>query len=303
VTNDLDARPFSGALIPVDDDAGYIALIPSTGGDMTTDKSRRPLTALAILAAIVGTSSSSLSQTSSSSGPVATSDAQSKPARVNIPPKVDPTPEQVGDALMAHQRYQAAIEAYKKEPKPNASVLNKLGIAYQLMLNLPDAIRSYQASLKLEPRNPSVLNNLGTTYDAAKQYRTAEKLYRKALKIDPQSALIHKNLGTNLLAQHKYEKGWESYKAALAIDPTIFDHNTRPRVENPASVTERGAMNYYMAKGCVRAGKPERAIQYLRAAINEGFTNPKKVNEDIEFASLHGIPEFDALVAPQKDQQ
>jgi tetratricopeptide (TPR) repeat protein len=270
---------------------------------MTKFDTRRPLPALLIMAAIVSASSTSLAQAPASPAPVATSDAQPQPATANNSPKVPPTPEQLGDALMSHQRYQAAIEAYKKDPQPDASLLNKTGIAYQLMFNLQDAIRCYQASLKLDPRNSNVLNNLGTTYDAAKQYRTAEKLYRKALKIDPKSALIHKNLGTNLLAQHKYEKGWESYKAALAVDPTIFDHNTRPRVENPASVTERGAMNYYMAKGCVRAGKPERAIQYLRAAINEGFTNPRKINADIEFASLHGIPEFDALVAPEKNQQ
>ena len=135
------------------------------------------------------------------------------------------------------------------------------------------------------PKNPNVLNNLGTVYDAVKQYRNAEKMYRKALKIDPNSALIHKNLGTNLLAQHKYEKGWEEYKAALKIDPAIFDDNSRPRIENPASVAERGAMNYYMAKGCVRAGMPERAIQYLRMSLNEGYANPKKIIADNEFAS------------------
>ena len=254
-----------------------------------------------LLAAIVGTSTLSLAQTPAA--PVSTSDAQSQQGTANISPADQPTPEQVGDALMTHQRYQAAIEASKKDPNPSASVLNKTGIAYQLMLNEQEAMRCYQASLKLEPKNANVLNNLGTTYDALKQYRKAEKLYRKALKLDPKSALVHKNLGTNLLAQHKYERGWDSYKAALALDQTIFDRNSRPRVENPASVTERGAMNYYMAKGCVRAGKPDRAIQYLRAAINEGFTNPRKVNDDIEFATLHGIPEFDALVAQQKDQQ
>jgi tetratricopeptide (TPR) repeat protein len=270
---------------------------------MTTLDRHRPLSALLIMAAIVSASSASLAQAPAPAATAATSDAKPQQVAINASPKVQPTPEQVGDALMAHQRYQAAIEAYKKVPDPDASVLNKTGIAYQLMLNIQDAMRCYQASLKLDPKNPNVLNNLGTTYDAAKQYRTAEKLYRKALKIDPRSALIHKNLGTNLLAQHKYERGWESYKAALAIDTTIFDHNTRPRVENPASVTERGAMNYYMAKGCARAGKPERAIQYLRAAINEGFTNPKKVSADAEFASLHGIPEFDALVAQERAQQ
>ena len=263
----------------------------------TSDRYSR-LSAILFMAAIVSATAASLAQS-----PAASSDATSKPAAQDLSPKSQATPEQVGDALMSHQRYQAAIEAYKKDPDPSSSLLNKTGIAYQLMLNLPEATRCYQASLKIEPKNPNVLNNLGTTYDALKQYRSAEKLYRKALKIEPKSALILKNLGTNMLAQHKYEKGWEYYKAALAVDPSIFDRTSRPRVENPASVTERGAMNYYMAKGCARAGKPERAIQYLRAAINEGFTNPKKVNEDVEFASLHGIPEFDALVGQEKAQQ
>jgi tetratricopeptide (TPR) repeat protein len=255
-----------------------------------------------LMAATISATGTGLAQAPASATPVPPSDAKSVPMNAKTLAGPPPTPEQVGDALMAHQRYQAAIESYKRDSKPSAALLNKTGIAYQLMLNLTDAVRCYQASLKLEPKNANVLNNLGTTYDALKQYRNGEKLYRKALKIEPRSALILKNLGTNLLAQHKYQKGWEYYKAALSADPSIFDRNTRPRVENPASVTERGAMNYYMAKGCVRAGMPERAIQYLRAAINEGFTSPRKIDADVEFASLHGIPEFDALIAQEKTQ-
>jgi tetratricopeptide (TPR) repeat protein len=161
----------------------------------------------------------------------------------------------------------------------------------------------YRTSDKLSPKNSNVLNNLGTVYDALKQYHNAEKMYRKALKIDPNSALIRKNLGTNLLAQHKYEKGWEEYKAALKIDPAIFNDNSRPRIQNPASVSDRGAMNYYLAKGCVRAGMPERAIQYLRMSLNEGYANPKKIIADNEFAALHGLPEFEELIAAQTQPQ
>ena len=177
---------------------------------------------------------------------------------------------------MAHHRYQAAIEAYKQSPAMTADVWNKMGISFQMMFNLQDATRCYEASLKLEPKNVNVLNNLGTVYDSLKQYKMAVKMYHKALKIDPKSALVLKNFGTDLLAQHQYKKGWEVYKTALAVDPQIFDQNPGPRVENPASVQDRGAMNYYMAKGCVRAGKNDRAIEYLRMALNEGFTNPKK---------------------------
>ncbi len=227
-------------------------------------------------------------------------DAQSQPLVLN--PQAPPTAEELGDSLMAHQRYQAAIESYKKAPRNSPDVWNKLGIAYQLMLDPQDASRCYQTSLRLDAKNSHVLNNLGTIYDSMKEFGDAERMYRKALKLDPGSALILKNLGTNLLGQHKYKKGWEAYKAALAIEPNIFKNTSSPRVENPATVEQRGALNYYMAKGCVRAGMNDCAIEYLRMALNEGFTNPKKIEADSEFAGLHGLPAFEQLLAAQSRQ-
>jgi tetratricopeptide (TPR) repeat protein len=218
---------------------------------------------------------------------------------VVIDPQFKPTPEQVGDSLMAHQRYQAAIEAYKQAPRNSAEAWNKMGVAYQLMFNVDEATKCYQMALKLNPKDSVVINNLGTIYVSAKQYSLAEKSYRKALKLDPKSALIHKNLGTALLAEHKYKKGWEAYQAALALDPQIFEHSNTVRIENPASVQDRGAMNFYMAKGCVRAGKTDLAIEYLRMALNEGFTNPKKIIADEEFAALRDVPAFQQLLAAQ----
>jgi tetratricopeptide (TPR) repeat protein len=213
-----------------------------------------------------------------------------------------PTPEEIGDALMTHQRYQAAIAAYKQAPANSAAALNKTGIAYQMMFNLEEALRCYKASLKIDPHNPHVYNNLGTIYDSLKQFRNAERMYRKAIKLEPGSSLVLRNLGSDQLAQHKYKQGWESYKAALALDPKIFQESpTAMRVANPATLEERGAMNYYMAKGCLRAGMTDRAIDYLRMALNEGFTNPRKIVADSEFASLRGIPAFEQLLAAQSN--
>jgi tetratricopeptide (TPR) repeat protein len=256
---------------------------------------RRRLPAIAGFAALLAVSPVAVfGQTA----PAATAPAP-QPQQTVAVPAVPPTPEALGDSLMGHQRYQAAIEAYKRAPRDSAVVLNKMGIAYQMMFNLEDASRCYQASLRLDPKNARVYNNLGTVYDSLKQYGNAERMYHKALKLESDSPVILKNLGSDLLAQHKYKKGWEAYKAALALDPTIFENSTSPRVENPASVQERGAMNYYMAKGCVRAGQNDRAIEYLRMALNEGFTSPKKIIADSEFASLRGLPAFEQLLASQ----
>ena len=224
-----------------------------------------------------------------------------KPSQAAPVPNPNATPEQIGDSLMAHQRYQAAIEQYKKAPRA-AEVLNKMGVAYQLMFNLDDAGRCYEQALKLDAKNSVVINNLGTVYVTLKQYSKAEKAYKKALKLDPKSALVHKNLGTALLAEHKYQKGWQEYQKALENDPDVFKNVNTVRVENPASVQDRGAMNYYMAKGCIRAGQLERAIDYLRMAINEGFTTPKKIAADQEFAGLRGVPAFEEMLAAQRAQ-
>ncbi len=212
-----------------------------------------------------------------------------------LPP---PTPEDLGDSLTMHQRYQAAIAAYQKAPR-SAVIWNKMGIAYQMMFNVREATHCYRESLKLDSHNADVINNLATVYDSQKQYSEAEHLYRKALKVNAHSALVYKNLGTNLLAQRKYKRGWDAYQQALTLDPQIFEDHGTPQVQNPSSIAERGAMNYYMALGCVRLGQTDCALQYLRMAIDEGFTNPKKVASDVAFASLRDNPDFKQLLASQ----
>ena len=220
------------------------------------------------------------------------------PDSVNPTPSAPPTHEELGDTMAVHRRYQAAIAEYAKAP-PTAAVWNKMGIAYQMMFNLKDATRCYRESLKLDSHNPQVFNNLATVYDSLKQYGTAEHLYHKALKYDPKSPLILKNLGTNLLAQHKYNRGWQEYQKALAVDPQVFEDRSSPQVQNPSSVAERGAMNYYMALGCARMGETACALQYLRMALDEGFTSPKKVATDLAFANLRDNPDFKQMLAAQ----
>jgi len=212
------------------------------------------------------------------------------------------TAEEIGDSLMAHQRYQAAIAEYGKAPQMSAAIWNEMGIAYQMMFNAKDATRCYRESLKLNPGDSQVWNNLGTVYASEKAYGQADRMYHKALKIDPRSAIILKNLGTNLLAEHKYNKGWEAYRQAVAIDPQIFADHGGPSVENPSNVQERGAMNYYMAAGCASAGYTDCALEYLRRALDEGFVTRKKIASDSEFASLRSNPAFQQLIAEQRTQ-
>jgi Tfp pilus assembly protein PilF len=261
----------------------------------------------AVLAAVFATSQIFLVQVSGASSVPTTQALQSvgTPSSLSASQtqisaaQIQITPEELGDTLSAHKQYQAAIEAYKEAPRNSATVWNKMGIAYQLLFDSTDAMRCYLTSLKLDPGNGFVLNNLGTIYVTLKDYHTAERYYRKALKADPKSAVILKNFGSELLARHKFKQGGELYAAALAIDPEIFSSSSSPRIADPTSSASRGAMNYYMAITCVRAGMTDQAIEYLRIAVNDKFTSPKKIVADIEFAGLRNVPAFEQLLAAQ----
>jgi hypothetical protein len=61
-------------------------------------------------------------------------------------------------------------------------------------------------------------------------------------------------------------------------------------------------MNYYMALGCARSGHTDCALEYLRMALDEGFTSRKKVAAEVEFASLRDNPTFQQLIAEQRNQ-
>lgn len=212
------------------------------------------------------------------------------------------TAVELGDLHMARKRYQAALEAYRQAPLDNPAIWNKIGIADQQMFLIQEAKKSYEMSLKMDPKNPDVLNNLGTIYYSMQQYSYAERLYRKALKMRPKSALIYKNLGTDLLAANKFKKGWDCYQAALAIDHDIFERTNILRIGEPTPTQKRGAMSYYLAKSYVLAGMTDLAVDYLRMAIDEGFADRKKIMADKELASLHGVTAFERLLSEQRMQ-
>jgi Tfp pilus assembly protein PilF len=220
--------------------------------------------------------------------------------RVETPKNPQLTPEELGNMLLAERRYQAAIEAYRKSPHPSADVWNRMGIAYQQLFNINDAMRCFQASLKLNPKNGDVLNNIGTIYVSLKDFRSADQSYRKALKLEPRSAVILKNYGTELMLRRKYNQGDRMYAKAASIDPTIFQGSSGFSIADPTSTRDRGAMNYYMAKTCARAGMKGPAIDYLRKALSEGYADRQKIMADSEFASLRGMPDFEMLLNEQK---
>jgi tetratricopeptide (TPR) repeat protein len=215
-------------------------------------------------------------------------------------PSTDLTPEVRGDLAMAHQQYLEAIDDYSQVPDKSAVIWNKMGMAYHHLFAVDEARRDYLRALQLRPDYPEALNNLGAIYYARKNYGKALKYYQKALHYNPQSAPIYSNLGTAYFARGKVNEGIEAYRKAFAIDPHVFESGSALLVNESLPAHERAEQDYCLAKLFAESGKNQQAIEYLRKALNEGFTDRKKILEDQTLASLRATPEFSQLMAEQK---
>ena len=212
----------------------------------------------------------------------------------------DLTPELRGDLAMAHQQYLQAIDAYSQEPTKSAILWNKMGMAYHHLFAVDQARRDYQRALQIRPDYPEALNNLGAIYYAKKNYSKAIRYYQKAIHFDPNSAPIYSNLGTAWFARGKVDLGIEAYRNAFALDPRVFQSGSALLVNESLPAHDRAQQDFCLAKLFAQSGKNDEAIEYLRKALDEGFTDRKKILEDQTLASLRATPEFAQLMTEQK---
>lgn len=220
------------------------------------------------------------------------------PAAEAPPPPL--TTERKGDILMARKMYREAVETYQQAALDAAVIWNKIGIAYHQMMQLDNAKKHYEHAIKMNPKYSEAINNLGTVYYAKKDYKKATGYYEKALKLAPASASIWSNLGTAYFARKKYKEAFATYEKALSLDPEVFEHrNTYGVLLQERSVEERARFHYYLARTYAKAGMNERALQYLRKALEEGLKERDEVAKAPEFAALKENAEFQQLLASE----
>lgn len=218
-------------------------------------------------------------------------DAISQPAKPNL------SFEQRGDIYMARKMYREAVEVYQQGPANSAILANKIGIAYHQLTFLPQARKQYERAQKIDSTYAEAINNLGTVYYAQKNFRKAISQYKKALKLNPDSASIHSNLGTAYFARKKYRDALGEYQTALSLDPEVFEHrNSHGVLLQERSVEERAKFHFYLAKTYAKSGQTDRALLYIRKAIEEGFKERNKFAEDSDFRAMQQLPEFQALM-------
>ena len=200
------------------------------------------------------------------------------------------------DILMARGEYAAAISAFQQSDLKSALVWNSIGMAYHHLYALDEARKAYQQALTINPRFAPAANNLAAVYYGQHDFKEAEHWYKRALKHTSESAVIYCNLGTAYFGEGNYKKGLKMYQKAFSIDEQVIAPDQSKMVEGGGSREQRVAINYYIAETFASAGKQEQALFYLRKAMDEGFNDRKRLDEDKDFATLRTTPQFQKLL-------
>lgn len=221
----------------------------------------------------------------------------------NIPPPAPAatpapiTPELRGDIYMARKMYREAIDIYRECPPDSSVIANKIGIAFHQLLLLDLAKKNYERAVKLDPKYSEAINNLGTIYYAQKSYRRAIGLYKRSLRYSPPSASVYANLGAAYFARKDLKQAMECYEQALKLDPDVFEHHgTFGTLMQERTVEERATFHLYLAKMYAKSGANDRALIYLRKALEEGVKDRDKIPAIPEFAVLKTDPAFKQLM-------
>ena len=225
------------------------------------------------------------------------------PMRQVQPPSPTATAKELeheADRLRSQKAYIDAIDYFQaaiEKDSNNATLYNKLGISELMLQRFREAAKHFETAIKKDRKLAEAYNNLGVVNYERKKYRGAIKQYKKAVEIDAESASFHSNLGAAYFAQKKFEEATKEYAEAVKLDPEIFEHSSRMGITaQMSSPQDRAHYSYVLAKLYAKMGDPDRSLQYLRKAMEEGYRKVDDAYKDPEFAELRKDARFAELM-------
>ncbi|HXE31526.1 MAG TPA: tetratricopeptide repeat protein [Terriglobales bacterium] len=220
-------------------------------------------------------------------------------------PSANLTVGERADIFLARRDYQQAIDLLKDavhDKHADASIYNRLGIAYQETSNLGQAEKNYKNALKRDKHNATYLNNLGTVYYMRRKYKDATKEFTEAIQIDAAKAPYFVNLGGAEFAQKHFQPALAAYRQALRLDPdSLFPTTGASPVVQDITGQDTPRFHYDLSRLFCSMGMLDDAVHQFRQAYEQHYSGIRQSLTDPEFAPLRARPEYQALMMPKKN--
>jgi tetratricopeptide (TPR) repeat protein len=207
--------------------------------------------------------------------------------------------DDAGDRLRETRDYLAALDCYREAIRKHASaeLYNKVAICNLLLRHTDEAVKAAKKAVRKDKHLAEGWNNLGVSYYMLHKFDEAIRTYQRAISLRPTSASFHNNLAAVLMDDKKYEPAIAEYRAAFQLDPTFFEHASRNGISaRMSSPQDRAEFSFVMARLFAESGDLDRALHYLRSAMEDGYPKIDEVYRDKEFAPVRNDERFMALM-------
>jgi hypothetical protein len=154
-------------------------------------------------------------------------------------PQVPLAQYRLANALLARQRYNEALAAYRRSValQPRfAWGYDGLGQTYVLMQRPADAVAHLKKAKKLRPKWADPRYRLAELYTRQGRYDTAIVEYREALRYAPAHPGLHRGYAVALYNRGNYREAWNQVHLARqggARSPADFEKRLRRRMPEP----------------------------------------------------------------------
>ena len=211
------------------------------------------------------------------------------------------------DIFMVRKGFDDAVIEYKKAialDRYDASVINRLGIAYHNLQKYRDSEQQYREVLRLRPNHIDAMNNLAVIDYIRADYESALRRYRTALKLKPDSATIMRNMGACLFALERWDEAVAIYQQALVLRPDLFDPQPSGAGTQIQMHQQQSArINFYLGKVFALRGDTDSAFSFLMKAVDAGFDNVKMLKEEEAFKGLAADERFERLLKTMAERK
>lgn len=207
--------------------------------------------------------------------------------------------DEAGDQLRHAKDYRSAILCYRQAIRKHASAAyyNKIAISELLLMHPAEAEKAAKKAVHKDKRMAEAWNNLAVSYYMRNRYEMAIRCYQWAILLKPNFASFHNNLAAAFMDSKQFERGMTEYRKAFEIDPSFFEHPSQNGVSaHMSSPKDRAQFSFVMARLFAGNGDLDRALHFLRAAIEDGYPSIDDVYRDQEFTSVRKDERFQALM-------
>ncbi len=175
------------------------------------------------------------------------------------------------------------LAAHPGDPKVSWA-LSKRGDAYSQKNDLANAIKEYDAAIKLNPKDPQAYNNRGALHLYQGQFAPAAQDFTAAIKIDPQDAAAYNNRGLANFQLGKIDQAVQDFSSSIKLDPKY-----------PGAYQSRGLIYFGQDKialafadfdQAVKLGPKSAESLFLRAAAFRKKGDAPSADSDLAAAKL-----------------